>query len=506
MSEVFHKDVNLFAKAEIKPSKLGLNSLPIEIVVEIFKLLHWKDLLNARQICTFLYNASKSREIWGNLIRVHAAAAHEPPTIFDKPMRMYNPIKLEERFLRWMKTESTWLDGISLNERYIPDFSHKFLYSHLLRGGRWLICSDSGGEVLYCDLESPETGFVSLIPYPISCQGEAKSMMAIEEDPETETLSFKIALVHILVADYVKGPHGQPEVTGDSRVDVWSGCVILDEDGQGMGLQVEQLASVRISLYLGQPLFGVSLRGPLIAFTVQWHLFDTRTYAHDAIIIDWMSPRSQSQSFRRKTVNYRTDYAGNGQKDEVMLLPEGRVLTVIPQGIRIYEHSHVPWSSEKRPVCVDMSIPEQYSCDVTVPESRFQHPCGFSKVFHLSDNEYRVVFNTLTGIWGLIVRYPETGNLEARALELLPWRKNLDYRITEYRSHFSYNYGVAYSNSGYLLRARFAWPDEEDLFETGTSSMLCKPKERHLVMNADIAAGRLAWIGSQSGRVAMSDI
>ncbi|XP_006457209.1 hypothetical protein AGABI2DRAFT_123079 [Agaricus bisporus var. bisporus H97] len=104
-----------------EPLQTGFSSLPSEIIAEIFKELDWRDLLNARQTCTLLYNASKTREIWDNLIRIHAAAAHGPPTISDKPMRMYNAVKLEERFLRWMKTESTWLNEIPLNEKYIPD-------------------------------------------------------------------------------------------------------------------------------------------------------------------------------------------------------------------------------------------------------------------------------------------------------------------------------------------------------------------------------------------------
>ncbi|XP_006457208.1 hypothetical protein AGABI2DRAFT_146814 [Agaricus bisporus var. bisporus H97] len=464
--------------------KTGFSSLPAEIVAEIFKQLHWKDLLNARQTSALLYNASKTREIWKTLIRTHADAAHGPPTIFDKPMRMYNTGKLEERFLRWMKTESTWLNEIPLNEKYIPDSSHEFLYSHLLRGGRWLICSDSGGEVLYCDLESPETGFVPLIPYPFSCR----------------------PLVHILFADWMKGPHGQPEVTGDSRVDVWSGRVILDEDGQVMGLQVEQLASVRISLYLGQPLFGVSLRGSLVAFTVQWRLFGTTIYACDAIIIDWKSQPSRNQSFRRKIVNFLSSFAGDGRKLEVMLLPGDRVLTVPPPGLRIYDHSLVPWSSEERPLCVDMSIPKQHACTVNVPGTSIQHPCGFSELFSLPDNEYRVVFNTIAGIRGLIMRYSEAGEFQATALELLNWSEKMDFTISEYRSHFLYTCGVARSKSDHLLRVRFSWPDEEGSFETGMAPILDEPNETPLVMNMDVAAGRLVWIATESGRVAMMDL
>ncbi|EKM75269.1 hypothetical protein AGABI1DRAFT_132409 [Agaricus bisporus var. burnettii JB137-S8] len=486
-----------------EPSKIGFSSLPSEIISEIFKELDWRELLNARQTCTLLYNASRSREIWDNLIRIHAAAAYGPPTIFDKPIRMYNAAKLEERFLRWMKTESTWLNEIPLNEKYIPDSSHEFLYSHLLRGGRWFICSDFGGEVLYCDLESPETSFVPLIPYPFSSRRKSMTLMAVEEDPESEILSFRIALVHMLFADYVKGPHGEPEVTGDSRIDVWSGHVILDETGQGRGLEVGLLASIPISLYLGQPLFGVSLRGPLVAFTVEWHWFGTTIYSCDAIIVDWSSWKSQGQSFRRKTVNYLTSFAGDGRKVEVMLLPEDRVLTVPSSRLRIYDHSLIPWSSEERPECVDMSVSQQHSYSVTVPGTSIQHPCGFSKLFTLLDNEYRVVFNTIVGIRGLIMRYTEAGKFQATALELLDWSEKMDKSIREFRSHFSYNCGVARSKSGHLLRARFSWPDEEGSVETGMTPIFGEPNETPLIMNMDIAAGKLAWITAESGRVVM---
>ncbi|EKM75266.1 hypothetical protein AGABI1DRAFT_132405 [Agaricus bisporus var. burnettii JB137-S8] len=487
----------------MEPSKIGFSSLPSEIVTKFFEQLDWRDLLNARQTCTLLYNASKTREIWDNLIRIHAVATYGLPTIFDKPMRTYNAANLEERFLHWMKTESTWLNEISLNEKYIPDYSHEFLYSHLFPGGRWLICSDFGGEVLYCDLESPETGFVPLIPYPFSCQRKSMTMMAVEEISGTETLTFKIALVHMLFADYVKGPHGQPEMTGDSRVDVWSGRVILDEDGQGKGLQVEQLASVPISLYLGQPLFGVSLRGPLVAFTVEWHLFGTTIYSCDVIIIDWSSWKSQGQSFNRKIVNYLPSYAGCGRKVEVMLLPGNRMLTTPSPELCIYDHSLIPWSSKERPVWVDMSIPEQHSCCVTVLGSSVQHPCGLSRMFPLPKNEYRVVFNTLEGVKGLILRSTESSGFKASALELLDWDEKVDCSITEFRSHLSYNCGVARFKSGCLLRARFSWPEEEGFFETGTSPILGETNETPLVMNMDVAAGRLAWIAVESGRVAI---
>lgn len=188
-----------------------------------------------------------------------------------------------------------------------------------------------------------------------------------------------------------------------------------------------------------------------------------------------------------------------------MLLPDNRLLTVPSPDLCIYDLSLVPWSSEERPVCVDMSVPERRSCSVTVPGTSVQHPCGFSKVFHLPDNEYRVVFNTLAGIRGLIVRYAETGSLEASAVELIHWREKMDKYIREFRSDFSYNYGVARSESGLLLRVRFSWPDEESSFESGTSLILDETNEMPLVMNMEVAAGRLAWIAAESGRVAMLD-
>ncbi|XP_006457206.1 hypothetical protein AGABI2DRAFT_196031, partial [Agaricus bisporus var. bisporus H97] len=326
----------------------GLVSMPPEIVVEIFKQLHWKDLLAARQTCTLFHNISKSRDIWENLIQIHAAATHRLPTTLEKPILMYTAGKLEEHFLRGARNESKWLDDIPFEERSIPS-PHKFRHCHLLRGGRWFLCSATGGEMLYSDLESSGSGLVPLIPYPFPYTCDSITSMAIEEDNEAEILCFKIALVHILEEDWSYRSSGETTVTGDSRVDVWFGKVVLDEDGTATHLHAEKLASVPLPVYLGRPILGASLHGSLLAFTVEWESLDGFGTQCDAIILDWKAPpRTKNQPCIRKTVHYSITWAQPAVKTDVILLPGDHLLTVVQSMIRIYDHSLVPWASERR--------------------------------------------------------------------------------------------------------------------------------------------------------------
>lgn len=179
-------------------------------------------------------------------------------------MHMYTAGKLEE--LRGAQNESKWLDDIPFEERSIT--------SHLLRGERWFLCSAVGSEVLYCDLESPASGLIPLTPYPFPYPCESMTLMAIEEDRKAEILCFNIALVHILKADWYRRTNDEPELTGDSRVDVWLGKVVLDEDGNTTHLHSEKLVFIPLPVYLGRPLSGVSLRRSLVAFTIEREAHD----------------------------------------------------------------------------------------------------------------------------------------------------------------------------------------------------------------------------------------
>ncbi|XP_006457205.1 hypothetical protein AGABI2DRAFT_123075 [Agaricus bisporus var. bisporus H97] len=470
--------------------------MPPEIVVEIFKQLHWKDLLAARQTCSVFYTISKSRDIWENLIQTHAAATHGPPTTLEKPMYMYSACKLEEHFLRGARNESKWLDNIPFEERSIPS-PHKFRHCHLLRGGRWFICSATGGEVLYCDLESPGFGLVPLIPYPFPYPCDSITSMAIEEDNEAEILSFNIALVHVLEEDWLYRSSGETAVTGDSRVDVWFGKVVLGEDGNGTHLHAEKLASVPLPVYLGKPILGASLRGSLLAFTVEWESLDGFGTQCDAIILDWKAPpRTKHQLCIRKTVHFSITWA-SGVKTELMLLPGDHLLTVIRSMIRIYDHSLVPWASERRHWREALSLSEQCAHVINILPPFGPVPRDFSPIFSLSGDRYRVVFNCFRGIRGLTLQYKDGGLFKATLVDLLEWPRTIDAFIEDRQSHFLYNYGVTLGSYDSLFRSHFTWPDEEgsspNRLSAITGNLSCLPA----VMNMDVNTGRVLWISNR---------
>ncbi|KAF7777657.1 hypothetical protein Agabi119p4_3729 [Agaricus bisporus var. burnettii] len=229
------------------------------------------------------------------------------------------------------QNESKWLDDIPFEERSIT--------SHLLRGERWFLCSAVGSEVLYCDLESPVSGLIPLTPYPFPYPCESMTLMAIEEDRKAEILCFNIALVHILKADWYRRTNDEPELTSDSRVDVWHGKVVLDEDGNTTHLHSEKLVSIPLPVYLGRPLSGVSLRRSLVAFTIEREAHDGFGTQCDTII----------------TVDYWAGYAETGVNMDVpVLLPGHHVLAAVPRDFsplfpvsgdryRLVFNSHCEW-------------------------------------------------------------------------------------------------------------------------------------------------------------------
>ncbi|EKM75276.1 hypothetical protein AGABI1DRAFT_132415 [Agaricus bisporus var. burnettii JB137-S8] len=322
--------------------------------------------------------------------------------------------------------------------------------------------------------------------------------MAIEEDNEAEILCFKISLVHVLEEDWLYRSSGETAVTGDSRVDVWFGKVVLDEDGNATHLHAEKLASVPLPVYLGRPILGASLRGSLVAFTVEWKSLDGFGMQCDAIILDWKAPpRSKHQPCIRKTVHYSSSWAQPGVKMDVILLPEGHLLTALHDLIRIYDHSFVPWASERRHWREALSLSEQCPYTINIPKSFGTVPRDFSPLFPLSSDRYRVVFNSLRGIRGLTLQYRDGSVSNATLVDLLEWPKAMDVFIEDRQSHISYNYGVTRGSYDSLFRSHFTWPDEEGSSPSKLSVMAGNLSQLPDVMNMDVSTGRVLWVSNR---------
>ncbi|KXN84645.1 hypothetical protein AN958_12245 [Leucoagaricus sp. SymC.cos] len=433
------------------------NSIPTEILINIIAELDWRDVLNIRQTCKRLHNASKAKSIWERLFERHTQRQPKPFAVLERPFTMYSSFELEQWFTRWKRGEIICQDHSlplrpGLPQKRIAGDSEPSS-TYLLRGRWFLTCETFGGFVNYFDLDPPEntsTRALTLIPQPI--RRNPMSVMSVEEDWESPLLSFTIALVHIIGHDFLKC---FTDFCGESRIDIWRGSLVLDEYNQGRGLQVEHIAQIPLLARLGEPMLSISQLGSLVAFDVR---SEDQPEGSDVVIFDWKDTSSFSRCLR-KTIRY-DEY---GFDSSLRLLPNDRIIVANRSSVKICDHSLIPKLDTRPNVCNMVPLIEI--------ECSFDLSPTFSRTFFFPDY-LRLVFRRKTGIYGLTLKEDKHGALMADVSELLVFPPHCPMTEMENcRPYLTYNYALCWPrlDEGCVILASYDWPGECQIRKTGCS-------------------------------------
>ncbi|KIM42141.1 hypothetical protein M413DRAFT_444609 [Hebeloma cylindrosporum] len=181
-----------------QPSKF--ESLPSEILVEIFMHLGWRDVLLSRGVSRRLFEISKSRPIWLSLLHQCSVMLPRPPTL-DGPVDLYTNQELEDLVVSRISAEVAWRSRKDprCREITLPEgFGQAGIA--LVDGGRWLLALSERqvhyGCVLAYDLDAPVIQEPEFIIRPQDARDAQHAFfIAVDVDKKEPTLTFNVSII-----------------------------------------------------------------------------------------------------------------------------------------------------------------------------------------------------------------------------------------------------------------------------------------------------------------------
>ncbi|KAH0589874.1 hypothetical protein H2248_000065 [Termitomyces sp. 'cryptogamus'] len=134
-------------------SRLRFSALPSEVLAEILKHVHWRDLLMMRQVCKQLNDVSRTRAVWTSQYQSYLAEK-KFRLAAEEPNDLYSSAELESWVLQRRSADKEWEITNPVRERSIF-LDHETYTLTMVPGGRWLLAALSDGSVLCYDLEDP---------------------------------------------------------------------------------------------------------------------------------------------------------------------------------------------------------------------------------------------------------------------------------------------------------------------------------------------------------------
>ncbi|KDR66907.1 hypothetical protein GALMADRAFT_258797 [Galerina marginata CBS 339.88] len=330
---------------QVKPAKYGqrscgMNELPLELIIHIFILLHWRDILSIRRTCKTLFEASTSKIIWVHFFLLHEQSMSGMPRL-DRPIELYESRELERLFLR---SESLDLvcraTGKKLPRKFnIPTKQAECV--HLVEGGRWLLVVTRTGSVEYYDLDAESITGAPLIPNQIGGHPESEIRMSIDMDENAPTLSFNLALSLIPPRPRSRlAPSSDPDTFDSQKIQVWRiSLVIQDQTGRSIGLSASRLASFPLDLEV-LSVETLSLLGTHVAFysdcsVTKW------TGCSYYIIVEWTRTKDDSLEYPRRILYPKS--VSKYCKESMHLLPGCRLIIFDRHGtLSLHRYDSVP--------------------------------------------------------------------------------------------------------------------------------------------------------------------
>ncbi|TFK35292.1 hypothetical protein BDQ12DRAFT_726235 [Crucibulum laeve] len=255
-----------YAGRSLKLTSHKLENLPLEIAVEVFQHLDWRDLLRIRTTCRLFDSISRSRPIWMNLLRQYTTSRLQP-TRLEAPLSLYSDYELEDWLLVRLGADLAWQRGTIRCTRKRNLLATKQTTARLIEGGRWLLLGSSKGTVTAYDLESNHylsdvtavEGSALIAPLSESLDSQLIHTMALDVDTGAATLTFTLALTPQMYLDYYDPPEDIP------RVRIWKFTLA----GHSTDARLVPQHLMSFSSYESGVMLSTSLYGDLFAWSIR---------------------------------------------------------------------------------------------------------------------------------------------------------------------------------------------------------------------------------------------
>ncbi|KAG5730232.1 hypothetical protein E4T56_gene11652 [Termitomyces sp. T112] len=294
-------------------TRLRFSALPSEVLAEILKHVHWRDLLMMRQVCKQLNDVSRTRAVWTSQYQSYLAEK-EFRLAAEEPMDHYSAAELESWVSQRRSADQEWGITKHLVRERTTSLNDDWYALTLVPGGRWLLATLRDGSVLCYDLEDPEMRSIVLTP-PRDENNELIYSVTVDIDRSSPTLRFFMVTY---LMDYLPQP-----LTGSLDLMIW--CVNLRGHGSSARLEAHFLHSFPAT-EPSNTVISISLRGDLLA-----RLMYTPGFRFYIEVFDW---RLSTESVHRRTVIFPRQ---TEVPNSIRLLPGRRLAFVSLHNLFVYD-------------------------------------------------------------------------------------------------------------------------------------------------------------------------
>ncbi|KIM47349.1 hypothetical protein M413DRAFT_273184 [Hebeloma cylindrosporum] len=439
---------------------IALLSLPAEVILEVFKILGWRDILRVSETCRTFFEIAQDRSIWTALLRDSPTLFHRPT--LEAPIDEYTTHDLKNIVLRNISSTLGWNSSREPQERTTPEGD--FVVGEekiLLEGGRWLLSfggnltvynPDYSGAILAYDLDSPEFSSTIIYKDTIPERDMVLMKMFAQVDRTQSCLAYTVGLIF----------EGFDDPYMPVRFEV------LRIEQRGRGPEAKLLTSTIKSLSCWDHVADILGDYAIITY---FALGATRIPYRKVKICNWRTSSSNKHAasilkFKSNTVRFdflRTSFS-KVVFEVIRILPENKILVIEPGRIAIYRIPELHWAKPSEVHAVDGNIPSQqpiWSASLS-PEMSIRNV----NTFDSSKPSYgplatRLAFTRNEQIYGLVI--PHDGRTPTlHVLATVPELPRLMF-YTMVTVCIDKIYGKPWGSELKASMLSFSWPEEVDL-------------------------------------------
>ncbi|KIM47348.1 hypothetical protein M413DRAFT_273180 [Hebeloma cylindrosporum] len=421
-----------------------LISLPTGIILEVCRILGWRDILRVSETCRTLFEISQDRSIWITL-------AHHSPTllylpILEAPIDTYTTRELKNLVLRNISSTLGWNSSRKPQERTVPQGEFPIGQGGriLLPGGRWLLTWGSNladhnpnyyQAISAYDLDSPElaSSIIYKGTYPESDMVLVETFAQTDRTPSGVGLAFTVGLIF---EDFNEFP--------PMRFDV------LRIEQRGHGLEAKLVTSTIKSLSCYEQV--VDMLGDYIMMSY-WTSAILHVSHCQVKILNWRTSSSNRHALSFfNIIESRAD---------IRILPENKILVIEGSRIAIYGIPELRWTKPSEHE--DYPIVQQpiWSASLSPEAQNFN-------MFKSSKPSYgpfatRLAFTRNDQIYGLVI--PHDGRTPAlHVLATVPaLSSHLTVDFARVIVCIDKIYSKPFLSEPKASMLSFSWPEEADL-------------------------------------------
>ncbi|KAF4617649.1 hypothetical protein D9613_005674 [Agrocybe pediades] len=291
-------------------------TLPVEIFVEIFKLVGFLDILRIRRTCKYCHGITTAKFLW-----IH---------LFWECERLSPGILTLEKTLdfrqRAVLADHPWSSNRTILTSHFKTF-------YLVPGGRWLLVFYTDSRIIYHDLDSSEHNIKRDLVPDYARHTDANKVDFTVDIPD------RLPIQRFKVAQYLR--EGRTTDNGEYQgIKIWNIEFVL-EGHLVTGLRANCLNTIAVDSMLCYSVQGLSLRNEFLAFRATSELQVQRA---DIFVVDWKCVQDGSLDYPRRTLSIEAEAP-------VHLFPNERLATLSMTRMSVRDFSSLDY---------DHSMPEAY--------------------------------------------------------------------------------------------------------------------------------------------------